>query len=150
MGSYRHVLIATDFSELGELAIRRGCELARAQGAAITLVHVLPELTSPSPFFAHYELKPEPGRRERAAAEALDALRKHLPPGFEGASREVLFGDPADEILALAGRLPADLIVLATHGRRGFERWRLGSVSERVVRAPSADVLIVRPPPESE
>jgi nucleotide-binding universal stress UspA family protein len=57
-------------------------------------------------------------------------------------------GYPAKEIVRQAERLPADLIVMGTHGRRGFERIFLGSVTEKVLRSTQAPVLTVPPPVE--
>ncbi len=67
--------------------------------------------------------------------------------GREQRSAEVVVreGDPADEILAQAGDSHVDLIVLGTHGRRGFERWSLGSVADRVARRADRSVLVVPP-----
>jgi len=57
---------------------------------------------------------------------------------------DVRVGDPASEILAFDAQNNPDLIVLATHGRRGWGRWIMGSVSERVVQMAHADVLTIR------
>jgi hypothetical protein len=56
-------------------------------------------------------------------------------------------GNPADVILALEKTLAPDLVVMATHGRRGFARLVLGSVTEKVVRESIKPVLTVRPMP---
>jgi nucleotide-binding universal stress UspA family protein len=57
-------------------------------------------------------------------------------------------GDPSGEILRQARAVRADLIVMGTHGRRGFERWMLGSVAERVVHKARCAVLTVPRPPK--
>ena len=54
------------------------------------------------------------------------------------------FGRPADEILAFAGELGADLIAMSTHGRSGISRWVFGSVVDRVLRGATCPVLLVR------
>ena len=56
-------------------------------------------------------------------------------------------GTAADVILSLAQEREADLIVMGTHGLRGFDRLMLGSVTDRVMRAASCPVLAVREPP---
>ena len=56
-------------------------------------------------------------------------------------------GDPGVEVLQLAKRLRADLIVMATHGRKGLRHLVLGSVAERVVREAPCPVLTVKPKP---
>ena len=55
---------------------------------------------------------------------------------------------PAEEIVALAAEVGADVIVVGTHGRRGVRRWVLGSVAESVVRLADCAVLVVRQPRE--
>jgi nucleotide-binding universal stress UspA family protein len=62
---------------------------------------------------------------------------------------EVREGRTVSEILGLAGGLPADLLVIGTHGRSGFERWLLGSVTEKVMRKAPCPVLTVPPPSET-
>ena len=52
----------------------------------------------------------------------------------------------ADRIVDAASRWPADLIVMGTHGRRGFERFALGSDAETVLRSSTVPVLLVRVP----
>jgi nucleotide-binding universal stress UspA family protein len=59
----------------------------------------------------------------------------------------VLPGLPAAEIARLAQEGSFDLVVVATHGRRGVKRVLLGSVAERIVRDAPCTVLVVRPPP---
>lgn len=53
-------------------------------------------------------------------------------------------GDPSERIVALAEKVDADLIVVATHGRTGIKRLLLGSVAEKIVRAAGCDVLVCR------
>lgn len=88
------------------------------------------------------------GRRNQAleqeAREALDALQ--LPPGWE---RELLCGEPAEQITEAARGQAAELIVMASHGRRDGKRWLLGSVAEGVVRRSTCPVLLLRPELES-
>ena len=133
---YEHIVGATDFSDLGDIALRRACELAVAAGAR------------PSPLLAHFEVSVDVPRRERAIALAREALEERMPEAVREAGLEVTIevhcGDPSEELLALDLRATPDLIVLATHGHRGWERWILGSVAERVVRLARADVLAVR------
>lgn len=60
-------------------------------------------------------------------------------------------GDPVDEILAAADDAPGGVVVMATHGRGGVERWMIGSVADKVMRLCTRPVLLVRPPaPEDE
>ena len=56
----------------------------------------------------------------------------------------VHFGAPADEILTYAAENKIELIAMCTHGRSGLARWAYGSVADRVLRASSCPVLLVR------
>ncbi|HEY8428253.1 MAG TPA: universal stress protein, partial [Sandaracinaceae bacterium] len=83
-----------------------------------------------------------------AELAAKEALLERVPQAVKDAGLEVAcevrHGDPASEILAVDAHVHPDLIVLATHGRRGLSRWILGSVAQRVMAAAKADVLAVR------
>jgi nucleotide-binding universal stress UspA family protein len=64
--------------------------------------------------------------------------------GVVAADTIVRTGSPAQEIIAIAERVPADMIVISTHGRTGLKHALLGSVTERVVRHAPCPVLVVR------
>jgi nucleotide-binding universal stress UspA family protein len=68
-----------------------------------------------------------------------------LPAGVQGA---LAVGDPRAQILRAAAEAPTDCIVMGTHGRRGFERFVLGSVTEHVLRKAACPVLAVPPLPD--
>lgn len=145
--TYSHILAATDFSELGDLALVRAVELAGQIGARLTALHVLAEPRSPSPLYPHYETKTDDSRLARAREEARAALVERVPEGIRDeckVSYLVHLGDPAGEILRADAQLRPDLIVVATHGRRGWDRFIMGSVAQRVVQLAHADVLAVR------
>ena len=145
---YEHILGSTDFSELGDLALRKAATLAMATGARLTALTVLPQPEIPSPLISHYEVRTDEGRLEKAKVAAADALRDRIPDAVHGSGIDIEYtvrvGDPASEILSVDAAEHPDLIVLATHGRRGWRRWIMGSVSERVVQMAHADVLAVR------
>jgi nucleotide-binding universal stress UspA family protein len=148
---YTHIVGATDFSDLGDLALGRAVALARGHGARLTLLHVLPEPEAPSPLFAHYyDVRTTAENVAKAKAAAEDALRERIPAdalAWLDLHVDVRCGDPASEILAADAELAPDLIVVATHGRRGLSRMILGSVAERVLQLAKADVLAVRARP---
>ena len=57
---------------------------------------------------------------------------------------EVLTGDPSEAIVSYAENNPCDIIVMASHGRSGVTRWAVGSVADKVFRASSVPVLMVK------
>lgn len=131
---YKHILAATDFSQLGDHALQKATELAVQLGAKLTLVHVMVSEDSASPMYAQHEV--------RAHVEKL----KQLLPAHAAEVKvelEVRVGDASTEILAAAEQHGADVVVLASHGQRGLAEWLLGSTAERVVRNARRDVLIV-------
>jgi nucleotide-binding universal stress UspA family protein len=141
---YRHVMAATDFSALGDLAVKRAAELAKANGARLTLVHVLPEQVTPSPLVPHYyDVGTDVERLKLAKEAAGKALRERAPEGVD-VDVHVRVGDPSAEILAAESEHKPDLIVVATHGRTGISRWLMGSVATRVVGHAHTDVMVVR------
>ena len=150
---YHHILGCTDFSELGNLALRKAASLAAAAGCKFTAMTVLPQPEMPSPLISHYEVQSDASLKKRAKEAAEAALLERIPDEVLAGATEVVclvrIGDPTDEILTADVELKPDLIVLATHGRRGWSRFIMGSVAERVVQFAHADVLSVRePPPE--
>ena len=145
MSKVKNVLVAIDFSEGSRAAFDYAAGLARKLGARLTALHVTPQYVTYDPLPAFPPLAPLDPARQRTVEESL--RRFVTSPGGELPLAEVFVreGDPADEILAEAIASGADLIVLGTHGRRGFERWVLGSVTERVVRKADRSVLAVPP-----
>ncbi len=114
---------------------------------------MLPQPEMPSPLISHYEVHTDAERRHEAVDAARAALAERIPDEVKQSGIEIVcevrIGDPTDEILAFDIEHKPDLIVLATHGRRGWKRFIMGSVSERVVQFAHADVLSVREhPPE--
>jgi|SRR5579864_2360009 len=83
---------------------------------------------------------------DRAEALTAEAAKSLEFAGFAVTS-SVVEGDAKHEILEFAGQWKPELIVLGSHGRTGFRRFLLGSVSEAVARHADCSVLIVRPAP---
>lgn len=137
-----NILVPTDFSECSERALEYAFELASKLGATVHLLHVYAPPVSPeSVDFTVLAT----GEIHNAAVESLERVVQKAPPGAKLGERQVLMGDPRGVIVQTAQRLGADLIVLGTHGRKGFKRLVLGSVAETVVRSAPCPVLAVRP-----
>ncbi len=145
MSRISHVLVALDFSPGSRAALDCAADLAFRLGARLSAIHVAPPYMTYDPlpaFPAGAPLDPERLRKLE------DDLRQFVtPPGSSHPLGEVFVreGNPADEILAHAAGSGVDLVVLGVHGHRAFERWLLGSVTERVARKASCSVLGVPP-----
>jgi nucleotide-binding universal stress UspA family protein len=153
------IVVAVDYSEAGDLALERALELAAERpSAAVHVVNVL------SLYQAGLGLEPAGAGTLATEApsvqEAAERLRQYvekqvsnfrashprIPPTFPDylvAHQRVEM--PSEEISQLAADLEADLVVVGTHGRRGFSRFLLGSVAEATVRLAPCPVLVVRP-----
>ena len=145
MNHIRSILVPIEFSDGSRAAMDYAAALAHRLGARLTMLYVVPQYATYEPLPAFPSPAPlDPERQERLAE---DVRRFITPAGSEHplGKVEVREGDPADEILAAAAA-GADLIVLGRHGRRGFERWILGSVTEHVVRKSNRPVLVVPAP----
>jgi nucleotide-binding universal stress UspA family protein len=103
---------------------------------------------------------PELARHPSFASHVLENLRDALFSSMEPSStyleqagfsvtRNVRFGDPVEEIVALAQEARVDLIAMATHGRSGLSRMTLGSTADAVMRRSHVPVLMVRPTPST-
>lgn len=145
----RRVLCPTDFSDDARRAFEHAVALARWYEAEITVLHVQPLVPSAAvfpPVFSPLSLDRVPHER------IVEELRRFSAPAVAAGVRSdvmVRDGRPAAEILDLARALPADILVMGTHGRGGFERLVLGSVAEKVLRKAGCPVLTVPPTGES-
>ena len=143
----RTILVPTDFSESAEYALDYAVQLAGKLDAKILLLNAIgaPALGIPELGIAVTSTMME--SLVKSNSEALDKLATSKQP----AKIETLLrsGDARDVIVLAAEELAADLIVMGTHGRRGFRRALLGSVAEGVVRAAPCPVLTIRQPQNS-
>jgi nucleotide-binding universal stress UspA family protein len=135
----KHIVVPLDGSSASRFALPTGVCLARASGARLHLVHVFQPMPHPLEDLTRLPA-PDEARSyvERIAAEASDSGR--VSTAVEVI--EALFADEA--LLAYARSLPADLLVMATHGRGGASRLWLGSVADSVTRHADRPVLLVR------
>lgn len=138
--SIDRILVPLDGFRFAEAAVPVAISLARALGAVLDLVHVVPR---PWTFVADISETIERQLGE-AATVYLERLAAQIPQDVkvEGHVRQ---GSPAAAILDYREAAAAGLIVMSTHGRSGLRRWALGSVADRVLHASDRPVLLVRP-----
>jgi universal stress protein A len=138
MFRFSNILCPLDFDQNSLKAVPVAAELARERNATLHLLHVLHP--APEEAFSF-------GKIESAARTKLERIGHQKLKTGSRCELHVVTGDPAVEVLKAATRLGIDLIVMATHGRKGFRRLVLGSVAERVVREAQCPVLTVKPKP---
>ena len=140
----QRVLVAVDFGQASERALRVGAAFVARHGSAVTALHA--ETLEVPPYFTHDQLREVERHRAQARREAQRYLEAFVNAWAPGAASSLVDGPAVEAILAAAEG--HDLLVLGTHGRRGPSRWWLGSVAERVVRESDIPVLVVRAEPE--
>ena len=146
---YKHILIATDGSELASKGLEHGLRVAAATGAQATIVTVSEPWQSVDAgqvWGGATRLLDEYRTHAReASTKILDAAAKRASAlGVEHQTHYVADAYPADAILAAAEERGADLIVMASHGRRGLNRLLLGSQANSVITHSAIPVLVVR------
>jgi nucleotide-binding universal stress UspA family protein len=146
MREIHRILCPVDLSDVSRHAIDHAAVLARWYGAGITALHVCNPILIPSTDFTLVGAGPGPILTD----DEMKELTAQVAACFAQA-RDVEVnvlvenGPPAKTIVERAGTVPADLIVMGTHGTSGFEHLILGSVAERVLRQATCPVLTVPP-----
>jgi nucleotide-binding universal stress UspA family protein len=144
----RSILCPTDFSDFSDRALEHATGIARWYGAELTIAHSYPYVVvgRGAPYFPS-GLALDASTRAKLLDELEAAAKPARAAGLKP-SLVLLEGDPSDEILKRSRAVPTDLIVMGTHGLRGFDRWLLGSVAARIVEKASCAVLTVPQAPE--
>lgn len=141
--TYRHLLLAADFSEHGERVSEHARDLAQRYQADLSVIHVVENLPIMDSSFD--PIKPFDvdltEQNFEMARQRLAALADRL--GIPEDRRCVEMGSPKLEITRIAGERQVDLIVLGSHGRHGIALL-LGSTASSVIHHAACDVLAVR------
>jgi len=137
------ILCPLDLSDFSKRAFEHGLVLARWYGARIVALHVFTGFMPPGDESTYPGwLRRVPEARDEIDRELREQVSSPLADGMD-VPLVVREGDPVSEILAEAKATAADLVVLSTHGRSGFDRLTLGSVAEKVLRKAPCPVLLV-------
>ena len=145
---YQHILISTDGSEVARKGVDHGLSLAKSVGAKVTIVTV----TERFPLYAGPDYIPGPtemaeydARQKEGATKVLaDAKAAADLLGVDAETVHVPEAQPAEAIVAAANNRHCDLIVIASHGRRGLRRLLLGSQTSEVLVSSAVPVLVGR------
>lgn len=137
------VLVPVDFSDCSRKAIDYAVAFARQFKAKLALVHVV-QSYFPVPELGALDYALVEGQMRTAAEAELARLQKSAIPADIASSAAVVTGVSHREIVALAGKLEADLLVISTHGHTGLRHVLMGSTAEQVVRHAPCPVLVVR------
>ena len=145
------VIITLDGSELAEQAVEPGLEIANNLGCHVTLFRTVPPMDVDAHLISSLD-RLEQGFGDRLREEGYNQALNYLQAlavrhgGASGSIKtEVWGGDPAQTIVDFVEARHISLIVMATHGRTGFQKWVHGSVTEKVLRTAPCAILVVRP-----
>jgi nucleotide-binding universal stress UspA family protein len=147
---FKHILVPTDGSELSRMAANQAVELAKVIGARVTLLHALPEI--PPTFFGGEGTLIDQTSPEEITSEAkarasnylgdLEAIAKAAGVACEKVVSTP--GAPYEAIIEAATARGCDLILMASHGRRGIKGLVLGSETQKVLTHSKIPVLVYR------
>ncbi len=137
---FKRILVPVDFDSSSMKAVELAGKLAKQNAGTVSILHIVPVEMDVSGMPKYTELIKQQENLDRE--KLLAVAKQHLPEG----SYEILdeMGPPAEVIARVASRLPADLVVMVTHGRRGLARLVEGSVAEKVLRSAPCPVLAIR------
>ena len=146
---FKHILLPTDGSKLSGKAVKRGIDLAKKSKARVTALHVLPEfklmvddgITMISPAL---KKRFDDEGRMRAQKMLGEIARQARARGVRCATLCVAGDSPYKQIIAAARKKKCDLILMASHGRRGLSSILLGSETAKVLLHTRVPVLVVR------
>jgi nucleotide-binding universal stress UspA family protein len=143
---YQHILIPLDGSDLAETALEDGIAIAQLCQAQITLLQVIspldhfPQAASDYPVYLDQIWE----SKKMLALQYLQHIRKRVWANGMILNLATRMGSPAETIIEYARECNADLIVMATHGRSGLQRWVYGSVADKVLHGANIPILLVR------
>lgn len=140
---YKHILLAVDFSKANQVVSKRAAEIAKQAKAQLSLVHVLehmPLIYGGGEFAVPLDINLEETLEEQAL-KALNKLNEQLK--LPNTHVYVETGSVKAEIITLAEKIKADLIIVGRHSHHGLEKL-LGSTANAILHAAKCDVLAVQ------
>jgi nucleotide-binding universal stress UspA family protein len=147
----KKILCPTDFSEPSQEAMKIASELAFHFNSELCIVHVVspvPMIPFPEGIPATFDIRPYQQELEASSRKALEELTRQMESNQVRSRFIAVQGNPAHQIIELLKEENPDLMVLATHGKTGWERLIFGSVAEKVIRLAPCPVLLIHQPQE--
>lgn len=144
---FKHILLPTDGSKLSEKALRQCVRVANAFGARITALHVTPKFDRylyPTDLLAALPESYAEHATRRAGEYLRFAQKLAHAAGVECDGVQLSAAQPYKEIVKLAQKKGCDLILMASHGRKGIEGLLLGSETQKVLTHSTVPVLVYR------
>lgn len=141
----KKIICSIDFSPHSQKVAQYAAIISEALNAEVTVLYVVPSMKE----YADFETSPALVNQfvEKISTAARGNMDKFISQHFKTvpATGRVEKGYAAEVIISVANALPADLIIMGTHGRTGFNRLMFGSVADKVIKTSPVPVLTVRP-----
>ena len=147
---YKHILLPTDGSKLSEKAVKQCIQLAKSIGAKITAINAMPQFqmmmdegfVMPNVAMVKKRFEDETTKRSKQLLGEVKA--EALAAGVDCDCVSVISGVPYEAIIKHAKKAKCDLIMMASHGRKGLSSILLGSETAKVLTHSTIPVLVVR------
>ncbi len=149
---FKHILLPTDGSKLSDKAVKQAIRMAKSLGAKLTAIHVTPDyekyVSERYSVPAHMAAPVKRKYQEEAAAVSNEILDQvcavGTAAGVECARISVVGESPYEAIIKQATKSGCDLIMMASHGRKGLQSMLLGSETQKVLVHSKIPVLVCR------
>jgi len=147
---YKHILLPTDGSKLAAIAVKQGIRLAKSIRAKVTVINVVPEYQM---MMDEGFVLPNAAMLKKRFDEATAARSKKILDDVKTAAKSAgvkcsgvtaISGMPYEAIVKQAKKARCDLIMMASHGRKGLASILLGSETAKVLTHSTIPVLVVR------
>ncbi len=146
MAKYRKILVAIDLSEEAKQILETAVGLRQVHNAELLVAHIVAPASIAYGGVYMMELNKSQDELNTAAKERLATYANEYK--VEASQQIVSVGHPHAEIHRLAEEYDIDLVVIGSHGRRGIQRFILGSTANGVLQGATCDVLAVRVKPD--
>lgn len=143
MNIFKKIVCPVDFSEYSSLALTYAVALARENDAALYVCHSIPDLTQTISYMEQNYISTVEEALTSTAMEKMDQFMKGIATEGLQVTKMIDRGNPAEMILKAASDIAADLVVMGTHGHSGYEKFFVGSVTNRVLYKTTRPVLAV-------
>jgi nucleotide-binding universal stress UspA family protein len=144
-GDFGNILCPVDLSDFSKPVIAHAVALSQWYHARVTALHVFASWAPPGSLAAYPGWMMQIPEARESISQELQAIVEPFAAAGVTVPLLTMEGDPAEAIVRCAAETKADLIVMGTHGRSGFDRFTLGSVTEKVLRKASCPVLTLPP-----
>ena len=144
---FRHILLPTDGSPLSEVAVRKGIEFAKTINARVTgfcVVPALPYVGCEAEIGAEFKKQAEVAVQAEVNKNLLAIEKAAKEAGVECETEKVKNVQPYEAIIDAAVKKECDLIIMASHGRRGVGAFLIGSETQKVLTHSKIPVLVYR------